>query len=343
MILATVAALQLARSLFVPLIVGVLISYVLEPMVMALVGRGVPRSLAATIVFGATLAAAGSSAYALRPQVGTMIDRLPEVAQQVRYALESGRGGRPGAVVQVQRAAEELGHISEDPARRVQALRPVDQPFQVSQYLWAGSLTVTGFIGDVIVVLILAFYLLLAGDLFRRRFIEIAGPTLSRKKITLQILDAVSVQIGRYLFVRALISVIVGTGTAAVFWALGLAQPGFWGVVAGLLNVVPYIGPAAVAVMAAAAAFLQFQTLTMATAVAGAALGVATLEAYAITPLLTSRAGDMNPATAFIGLVFWGWLWGVPGLLLAVPLLMILKSVADHVEALQPVAVLLRR
>ena len=345
MILGTTTALCLGRALFVPLIIGVLLSYVLEPMVAGLVTRGVPRSLAATLVFVATLATLGAGAYGLRHQAHAMIDRLPAIAQQLRYALDTESGGKPGPVQQVQRAAEELGHISEDPQHPTEPAPPPAQPapFQVSHYLWASSLTVAEFLGDVTVVLILAFYLLLAGDLFRRRFIEIAGPTLSRKKITLQILDAVSAQIGRYLFVRALISVIVGTATAAILWEVGLAQPAVWGVVAGVLNIVPYVGPASVAAMAGTAAFLQFQSLTMAGIVAGAALAVATVEAYAITPWLTSRAGDMNPAMTFVGLVFWGWLWGLPGLLVAVPLLMILKSVADHIEVLEPVAVLLRQ
>jgi predicted PurR-regulated permease PerM len=204
-------------------------------------------------------------------------------------------------------------------------------------------LSVTSFIEDTIVASLLAFYLLLAGDLFRRRFVEIAGPTLSRKKITVHILDAIGLQISRYLFLRAAISVFVGAGTFALFWAIGLSQPGVWGVLAGLLNVIPYLGPAALAGAAALAAFMQFHTFSMAALTAALATGVACVEAYAVTPWLMSQTAEMNPAAVFVALVFWGWLWGLPGLFLAVPLIMVIKSVCDHVEAWQPVATLLKR
>jgi predicted PurR-regulated permease PerM len=193
------------------------------------------------------------------------------------------------------------------------------------------------------VVLFLALYLLLAGDLFRRRFVEIAGPTLSRQKITLQILDAIALQISRYLFVRAVISAIVGMGTFVALWAIGLAQPAVWGVAAALLNVIPYFGPAAVTIAASLAAFLQFHSVSMMALTGGLVAGVACVEAYVITPGLTSRTAEMNPAAVFIGLIFWGWLWGLPGLFLAVPIVMIAKSISDHVEALQPLATLLKR
>ena len=248
-------------------------------------------------------------------------------------------------MTQVQRAADELRQLSSEPPPPPQRA-PVTsdhQPFQLADYLWSSSLTLTGFFGDVIIVLFLALYLLVAGDLFRRRLIEIAGPTLSRKKITLQILDAISLQIGRFLFVRAVISLIVAVSTGLAFWAIRLAQPAVWGVAAGALNVVPYVGPALVMIAAALAAFLQFQTLKMAALTAAIAVGIACVEAYVVTPWLTSRAADMNPAAVFVGLVFWGWVWGLPGLILAIPLLMVLRSIADHIEALQPLAVLLRK
>ena len=185
-------------------------------------------------------------------------------------------------------------------------------------------------------MLFLALYLLLAGDLFRHRFVELAGPRLSQKKITLQVLDAISRQISRYLFVRALISGFVGVGTFAAFSAMGLAQPAVWGVAAGLLNVVPYVGPAVIVGAAGVAAFVQFHTVAAVLLAAGLATAVASVEAYAITPWLMSRTGEMNPAAVFIGLLFWGWMWGLSGLFLAVPILMVIKSVSDHVEGLHP-------
>jgi predicted PurR-regulated permease PerM len=347
MVIACVFALQWARPLLVPILIGILISYALEPMVHRLVRWRVPHAAAASLVFVGMLAVLGALGYALSFQLAAVADRLPSAAQELREALQTRGQGGPGPVGRVQQAANELQKLSGaetsgDARPRIPTVSLEKKPFDLGDYLWEGSLSVTTFIGDTVVVLFLALYLLLAGDLFRRRFVEIAGPTLSQKKITLQILDAITSQISRYLFVRAVISASVGVGTFGALWAMGLAQPAVWGVAAALLNVLPYVGPIAVAAGAAAAAFLQFHSVGSAVLAGGLATGVACVEAYAITPWLMSRTGEMNPAAVFIGLLFWGWLWGLPGLFLAVPILMVIKSVSDHVEALHPVATLLK-
>jgi predicted PurR-regulated permease PerM len=347
MVLASVFALQWARPLLVPILLGMLISYALEPMVQWLVHWRVPHAVAALLVYVGMLALIGLLSYAVSFQLAAVADRLPSAAQELRVVLQTRGRGTPGPVGQVQAAANELQKLSgadapASAARRIPTVAIEKKSFDLGDYLWESSLAVTTFLGDTVVVLFLALYLLLAGDLFRRRLVEIAGPTLSQKKITLQILDAISRQIGRYLFVRAVISGIVGAGTFAAFWAVGLAQPAVWGIAAGLLNVMPYVGAAVIVAAAGVAAFVQFHTVVMAALVAGLATAVACVEAYAITPWLMSRTAEMNPAAVFIGLVFWGWVWGLPGLFLAVPILMVIKSVSDHVEALRPVAMLLK-
>jgi predicted PurR-regulated permease PerM len=348
MILACTFALQWARPLLVPILMGILISYALEPMVHRLVQWRMPHAVAAVLVFVGTLAAATALFYGVSHQLMAVADRLPSAAQEFRQAVQTRRHGAPGPVAKMQEAANELQKLSGSEVSGSQGTRKVTtvaiekKPFDLGDYVWEGSLSATTFIGDTVVVLFLALYLLLAGDLFRRRFVEIAGPTLSQKKITLQILDAITLQIGRYMFVRAVISAMVGAGTFAAFWAIGLEQPAVWGLAAGLFNVIPYVGPVAIMVAAGFAGFVQFHTFFMAAVAAGFAAAVACIEAYAVTPWLMSRTAEMNPAAVFIGLLFWGWMWGLPGLFLAVPILMVIKSVSDHVEALHPVATLLK-
>jgi predicted PurR-regulated permease PerM len=349
MILASVLALQWARPLLVPILIGILMSYALDPIVRRFEQWHLPHTSAATLVFFGTITVIGILAYALTRPLTALADRLPSAAQEVREAIESRRAGAPGPVAKVQQAANELQKLSGSDARvggppeKIRTVAIEKKPFDLGDYLWQGSMSVTAFVGDTIVVLFLAFYLLLAGDTFRRRFVEMAGPRLSQKKNTLQILDAISLQISRYLFVRAVISIFVGLGTFVTFWAIGLSEPMVWAVTAGLLNVIPYVGPAAVTAAAGVAAFVQFHSLPMAALAAGLATAVACIEAYAITPWLMSRTAEMNPAAVFIGLVFFGWLWGLPGLFLAVPIIMVVKSVSDHVEPLQPLAILLKR
>jgi len=346
-VLAIVFTLQIARALLVPIISGVLLSYILDPVVKALVKHRVPRSAAATLVCVALLAVIGITGYAVRDQATALVAKLPTAAQQVRAAIERQQPADSGPIAQVQRAADELHRLTTpaSPRASTQEVRKVEiepKPFDVVDYVWASSTTAAGLLADAVLIGFLAFYLLLAGDLFRRHLIDIAGPTLTSKKITLQILDDISAQISTYLFVRAVISAIVATATGVALWATGLAQPAVWGLVAGLLNVIPYVGPIAVTGAVGVAAFLQFQTLSMVAVVMGVTALVAGLEAYLVTPWLTSRAAEMNPVAVFIGLAFWGWIWGLPGLLLALPLMMMLKAIGEHIEAFRPLVTLLR-
>jgi predicted PurR-regulated permease PerM len=117
--------------------------------------------------------------------------------------------------------------------------------------------------------------------------------------------------------------------------------PGPWGLAAGIMNTVPYFGPTVVAIAAFVAAFVQFETLGQAGLVSAASLVITTLEGMILTPLLVSRLAQMNAVAVFLGLLFWGWLWGVAGMLLAVPLLMAVKSIADRVADLKPLSELL--
>jgi predicted PurR-regulated permease PerM len=156
--------------------------------------------------------------------------------------------------------------------------------------------------------------------------------------VTVQILDEISHQIERFLLVQILTSAIVGVVTAATLWALGLQQPIVWGLAAGILNSIPYFGPIIVTAGLSVIGYLQFGTVEMAVAVAGAALVITTLEGWLLTPLLLGRVGRLNHIAIFASLLFWSWLWGVWGMLLAVPMLMSIKAVCDHIEELQPLA-----
>lgn len=341
--LAVIAAVHFARPLLVPIVIGVLISYVLEPLVAWLIGRGVPRAISASVVFVLMLTAVGATAYGVRRQAGELVNTLPGAARDLRRAIQEWKGNGPGAINQVQRAADELQQASMPAAARPVRRTPQEsRPFDVAGYLWSTSSAAWTWAADSVVVLFLSYYLLLAGDLFRRKLFEIAGPTLSDKKKTLGILNDVSAQISSFLFIRAVISAFVAVATGLALWAAGLAQPAVWGLVAGILNVIPYVGPIVVASALGVVAFLQFHSMTMASLVVGLTTLVACIEAYVITPWLTSRAAEMNPVAVFVGLAFWGWLWGLPGLLLAPALMMILKAVCDQVEGLKPVAALLK-
>jgi predicted PurR-regulated permease PerM len=157
----------------------------------------------------------------------------------------------------------------------------------------------------------------------------------NNKRITVRILNDIATQIGRFIWVQALTSTLVAIATWLALWWIGIAEPMVWGVLAGVLNVVPYFGPLIVTAGLAIVGFLQFGTLEMAAFVAGVALVITTFEGMFLTPHLLSRAASLNHVAIFLAIAFWSWAWGVPGMLLAVPMLMVFKAVCDNVEGLQ--------
>ena len=166
---------------------------------------------------------------------------------------------------------------------------------------------------------------------------EVAGPTFAQKKITVIILENIAGQIERFLLIQVATSVLVAVATGFTLWALGLEEAAFWGFLAGLFNSIPYYGPLIVTGGLSIVAFLQFGTFSMTAAVAGAALLITAVEGYLVTPALMGKVAEMNRVAVFAGLLFWSWVWGLPGLLLAVPMMMILKAVCDNIDDLKPI------
>jgi predicted PurR-regulated permease PerM len=221
---------------------------------------------------------------------------------------------------------------------RVQVEEPA---VKVSDYLWWSTAGILTFAGQAVSVLFLVYFMLMSGDLFKRKLVQLTGPTLTKKKITVQILDEISEQIERFLFVQVFTSVLVGTASWIAFRLVGLEQAGVWAIAAGVFNSIPYFGPVVITGGIALVAFMQFGTIGMAVFVSAVALVITSLEGFLLTPWLTSRAARMNAVAIFVGLLFWSWLWGVWGTLLAVPILMVLKAVCDRIEDLKTVGELL--
>src|SRR5262249_49848843 len=191
-------------------------------------------------------------------------------------------------------------------------------PFNISDYLLSGSIGIVAAMGQVLLVLFLVYFLLASGDLYRRKLVKIAGPSLTQKKITVQILADIDRQIELFLLVQLLTSGLVAVTTWLAFRWIGLEQPAVWGLMAGGFNSIPYFGPFVVAAVTAAVGLMQFGSVRMALVVSLVSLVITSLEGFILTPWLTSRAARMNAVAIFVGLLFWGWVWNVWGMLLAV-------------------------
>jgi predicted PurR-regulated permease PerM len=347
-VIAVVFALNWAQAFVISLLLGILGAYALYPVVAWLERIRIPRVAAALIVMLGVIAALGFGAWSLRGQMQTIVEQLPVAAGKVATGLTRLRTSPTGAMQKMQSAATEVEKATAQATGAASIPRQaathvvIDQPmFKVGDFLWVGSKGAMGALGQAIMVLFLTFFLLVGGDMFKRKLVRLTGPSLSKRRITVQILDDINDSIQKYLFMLLSTNILVGLLVWAAFAGLGLENAGAWAVAAGLLHVVPYVGPGVTAVATGMAAFMQFDSSPMALLVAGASLAIATIVGTFVTTWMTGRIAGMNAAAVFISLLFWGWLWGIWGMLLGIPIIVIVKVVSEHVEQLQPVAELL--
>ena len=347
-VLVSLFFLHWARAVFVPLLLGLMLSYALTPIVSVLVRGHLPRALAAALLLAGIGGGVASVAYTLSDDASSMIESLPDAAQKLRRAIERTGRGTDSAIQTMQKAATEIERAAEDgasasppPSRGVLKVQVERSRFDVKNYLWPGALGLLTAAGQLAVVVFITFALLASGDTFRRKAVKIAGPNFGQRRLTLQALDEIDAQIQRYLLVQVATSALVGTATWGAFAWIGVENAAVWGVVAFVLNFIPYLGSLVLIGGSTLLGFVQFGNFEMALLIGGVALLINSIEGYALTPWLTSRASRMSPVVVFVGVLAWGWLWGIGGLFLGLPVLMAIKAVCDRVDELRPLGELL--
>ena len=347
-LVASLFALRMASAVFIPLLLGLAVSYALSPLVDRLQLLRVPRALGAALLLAGIGMGIGWTAYSLSNDATALIESLPEATQKVRQAVHAQRGQSESAIDKVQRAAAQLEQAAQEGSAppkadtrgvtRVSIERP---HFDIKDYLWSGTLGVVASAGQALVVVFIAFFLMTSGSTFRRKMVKIAGPTFAQKRITVQMLDEISDQIHRYLLVQIFTSTLVGVVTWLAFLAIGLQHAAVWGVVAFVLDFIPYLGMIAITVGATLVAFVQFGSVNMALIVAGTVMLIHILSGNLLTPWLTSRTSRLSAVIVFVGVLAFGWLWGVWGLFLGVPILTSVKAVCDRVDDLNSIGELM--
>lgn len=348
-VIAVVGLLWLARAVFIPITVAVLASYALTPIVDWLKKRAkLPKAVGAGVTLAVILIGLGVGLQSLQPEAIQILDIVPRATQKFTTALRRSALGPSGAVEKMQKAAREIekaAHVaattSTSPALtpRASAATPAAaSAFNVWDYVVMGTASAIAGIGQLVVVVALVYFLLIAGDSFRRTLMRISGDTLSKKKITLQILDEINSQIQRYLLVQLATSALLGVVAWLAFAWLGLDNALFWACVGGVLHLIPYAGPTAFVVLVSLVAYAQFDTLQPVGLVIGSMVASVGVIGLLLVPWLTQRVGRLNAVTVFVALLVWGWLWGIWGLLLGVPIVMAINAVCERVEDLQPIS-----
>jgi predicted PurR-regulated permease PerM len=346
--IAVVFALEWAQGFVISLLLGILFAYTLNPLVVWLEQIRIPRMFGTLVVMVGVVCGLVLGTYSLRGQVQKILDQVPDAVSALSTGLADLRKGQSSTMQKVQTAASEIEKATTqvretDSKNNKPATHVIVEPpaLKLGNFLLVGSMGAAGLIGQAAMVLFLTYFLLLSGYTYKRKLVRLSGPLMSSRKITVKILDDINASIQRYMFMLLTTNVLVGLLTWIALHLIGLENAGAWAVAAGLLHVIPYFGPAVTAVGIGMAAYMQFDALPKALLSAGALLTIATIVGSFVTTWMTGRIARMNTAAVFISVLFWAWLWGVWGMLLSIPITVIMKVVAQHVEQLESVAELL--
>lgn len=346
--LAVLFALQWGQEFLIPVTLAVFVAYTLNPLVSWIERARVPRWAGAALVLCTLISGIGFAIHSLRAEATVILEQLPEAAREFSKAIRILRNDDSGAVSKVAAAAREmelatseatgLGTSTQPSAARV-VMNPL--AFDLSSLFWASSLGAIGVIVQLAMVIFLVFFLLQAGDTFKRKLVRVVGSSLSEKKITVKILDDIHASVQRYMFMLLVTNTLLALLSWLAYRVLDLDNAAAWAVAAGVIHIIPYFGPILIAIAVSLAAFMQFDSFYMAFLVGGVSVALATIIGTFVTTWMTGRLAQMNLTAVFVALLFFGWLWGPWGLLLASPIIVVLKVISEHIEQLRPFAELL--
>ncbi|MCB9949089.1 MAG: AI-2E family transporter [Rhodospirillaceae bacterium] len=331
LVLAILYTLYLAQGVLLPVFLSVFLSILLHPIVGLLTRLRVPHSLGAGIVVVALVAALGLGVYQLSTPAVEWLDRGSLLPEQITLKLEALRESIERAR-ETTEALRQLTAIGDDGA----ALVVVDGPSLTEQVL--GQARDTIFTLSIVVVMV--FFLLAKGadtlNQVQASFIDAA----SRERWSRLMVD-IRREISRYLLTITIINIVLGGCVSLAMWMIGMPSPLLWGAIAGIMNFMPYVGPTVTTLIIGTASMLTFGGWLTILLPPAAYLSLAILEGNFITPLIIGHRLTLNPITVFIFFLFWGWAWGVPGVLMAVPILAVLKITFSHIPQLKRYRVLL--
>ena len=327
-LLASGYTLYFAKPLILPIVLGVLLNFLFSPLVRWLHRWWIPRPLAAAVLLLALLGLVFGGIYFLGQPAAQFISRVPErlpvVEQKLRDVIRPMQ-----QVTETARQVEEATAPDDDQAPSVMIRGPglLEVAFGYAQSLGAGAL----------VTLILLMFLLSMDQMFLHKLVRVL-PTFKDKRLAVEIFRQIEHDVSRYLLTVTIINCLLGVATGVALALLQVPNPALWGVMVALLNYIPYLGAGVAVVVLTFVGIVSFDDLGWMLAPPLVFMGLNMVEAYVATPLTLGNRLNLNPVVIFLSLAFWSFIWGVPGMLLSVPMLVVLKLFADHLEPLQPLS-----
>lgn len=329
-ILMLLYTLYFAAPVLMPITLGFLLSMLLSPLVRWLAKIHIPHSIGAAIVLIALLSSISIAVYWLAAPATTWIDRAPHILQEMTVKLQALK--RP--IEEVQQATEKVEKMADlGDGNQQGVVVSVKEPGLIRLILSGTPKLIAG-IG---LIIILMYFLLASGDSFLRKLVSVI-PRLQDKKRAVEIVRSIQHDISSYLFTITLINIGLGATVAIAMYLLEVPNPVLWGVMVAAFNFAPYVGAIASVAILTVVGILSFESLSQALLVPVVGFGLTTLEGQFITPLIVGHRLELSPVIIFVGLIIWGWLWGLIGILLAVPLLASFKIICEGLESFHPIA-----
>jgi predicted PurR-regulated permease PerM len=316
-----IGALYLTRTIVLPIVLAILLKLLLQSGVRRLERIHVPRAVAALVMITILFVTLVSMGTALSGPAHDWAAKLPEGLPRLRERL-SFLSGSVSSVQHFLQDAESYVNLSTS-----QGAPPAPLSAGLSELLFAGT---ASFAGGLFMTVIVLFFLLISGDLFLRRLVEVL-PRFRDKRAAVMISQQIESNIAAYLKTITIMNASVGLATALMTWAMGLDNPVLWGVLAFILNYIPVIGPIICLVILMLAGMLRIASLWSSLMPAAGFLAIHLIEGQFVTPVLVARRFTLNPVLVVVSLIFWYWMWGVPGAVLAVPMLAIIKIICDGI------------
>lgn len=329
--IAVLAAIYYAKSILLPAAVAVLLNLALKPAVLYLHRKKIPPPVSAAALILVMLGLAGTSAALVWDPAREWIRELPaargEIADKLRPLREP--------VETINEASEEVEKIAKGDKEAAPVLVQLEQPGMASFLLNTSTAVLAA--GAVTVVLL--YFLLAGGDGFLGKLVELS-PTWRNKRHVVAMVSDIQHAVSRYLLTITAVNIVLGCVIGIAMWLIGLPNPVLWGVMACIFNYVPIIGAMAGASIVFAVALLEY-SLGHALVAPAAYLAINLLEGNFITPMLLGRSTSINPVALVLALTLWGWMWGIGGVFLAIPIMVVIRISCDHVPSLRGLGQLL--
>ena len=333
-VLALLVVCHTASEILIPVTIAFVLQALFAPLVQLGSRHRVPQWASAGAIVFSLMCAVGAAVYHLAEPAAEWLQEIPRTAYHLETKLEAWKG----SVEEVKRATEEVEKLTNMESEAGLAVSVDDgESLMSTMFERASSIAVsTG------LVLTLLFLLLAADGAFHRNLVRILQRPKDKRRATL-IVTGFQREISEYLRTITIINAFLGLAIGLSMWALGMPSPVLWGVMAALSNYIPYVGVAVGTVIVGLVALLTFETAGQAVLVPLAYAGCSILEGGLVTPAIIGRKLVLSPAAVLLWLVLWGWLWGIAGALLAVPLLMAVKILCEQIPSLAPIGILLSR